>query len=212
MQEFVRKGATLVFVSHNLTAISTLCKSVLVLRHGVPLFQGQVSLGIQKYHSFYEEDKQSATVELLDVRLCSRDGEERDVFEPGERARLEIRLKATKSVRDAHVGVQIHTADGQLVFVTATSQLTGQKLTLAAGEIVRISFSLDLNIHGNVFLLGFVMTPEIEVAGEWLYYNPRLKRIIMTDTRKSKGFLYMDPSVELQLEKEVPSVVVVKPA
>jgi lipopolysaccharide transport system ATP-binding protein len=206
MCEFVQRGATLVFVSHNLTAISTLCKSVLVLRYGVPVFQGDVSSGIQKYHSFYEEDTKSNSVELVDVHLRSADGEERDVFEPGEKAVLDVHLKALKDLRDAHAGLQIHTADGQLVFVTATSRLTGKKLSLMQGEQARITFSLDLNIHGNVFLLGFTMTPEIEVPGEWLYYNPRLKRIIMTDGRKSQGFLHLNPSVEVQLETETPKI------
>jgi len=202
MQEFVRCGATLVFVSHNLTAITTLCKNVLVLRRGVPIFQGDVSTGIQKYHSFYEEETKSAAIELLDVSLRSSSGDERDVFEPGEKVLFEIRLKALKALNHCHPGLQIHTSDGQLIFVTATSRLTNKKLTLAQGETVRLSFSLDLNIHGNVFLLGFTVTPEIEVPGEWLYYNPRLKRIIMTDSRKSQGFLHMNPSVEMYVESE----------
>lgn len=208
MKEFVQQGATLVFVSHNLTAISTLCKSILVLRYGVPVFQGAISEGIQKYHSFYEEDTKSNAVELLDVNLQSADGRERDVFEPGDKAFFEIHLKALKDIRNVHAGVQIHTADGQLVFVTATSRLTDKKLTLAKGETARLRFSLDMNIHGNVFLLGFTMTPEIEVPGEWLYYNPRLKRIIMTDGRKCQGFLHLNPSVEVQLENEVNNVAV----
>lgn len=202
MQEFVRRGATLVFVSHNLTAISTLCKSVIVLRYGVPVFRGDVSAGIQKYHSFYEEDTRSKTVEILDVRLKSADGEERDVFEPGEKAVLDVHLKALTSIRNAHAGLQIHTADGQLVFVTATSRLTNKRLNLEQGQTARVTFSLDLNMHGGVFPLGFTLTPEIEVPDEWLYYNPRLKRIIMTDARKCQGFLHLNPSVEVRLERE----------
>jgi lipopolysaccharide transport system ATP-binding protein len=206
MREFVKRGSTIIFVSHNLTAISTLCKSVLVLRYGVPIYHGDVSTGIQKYHAFYEEETRSGSFELLNVRLRSAVGEERDIFEPGEKAFVEIELKALKDIRHAHAGLQVHTADGQLVFVTATSRLGGKKLSLMKGEQARITFALDLNIHGNVFLLGFTMTPEIEVPGEWLYYNPRLKRIIMTDGRKSQGFLHLNPSVEVQLQIETPKI------
>jgi lipopolysaccharide transport system ATP-binding protein len=203
MQEFVRRGATLAFVSHNLTAVSTLCKSVLVLRSGVPIFQGDVSAGIQKYHSFYEGETKSSSIELLDVHLCSVSGQERDIFEPGEKAVFKVRIKALKDLQNTHPGLQIHTSDGQLVFVTATSRLTDKKLSLAKGESAHFTFTLDLNIHGNVFLLGFTVTPEIETPDEWLYYNPRLKRIIMTDSRKSQGPIYMNPSVELQMDGEV---------
>ena len=141
-------------------------------------------------------------VELSEVSLRSMEGEERDIFEPGEKAIFEIQLKALKDIHDAHAGLQIHTADGQLVFVTATSRLTNKRLNLAAGETARITFSLDLNIHGNVFLLGFTVTPELEVPGEWIYFNPRLKRVIMTDGRKCQGFLHLNPSVVLQVENE----------
>jgi lipopolysaccharide transport system ATP-binding protein len=207
MREFVKRGATVIFVSHNLTAISTLCKSVLVLRYGVPMYHGDVSTGIQKYHSFYEEDTKSSSFELVNFQLRSVAGQERDVFEPGEKVIFEVDLKALRDIRNAHAGLQIHTADGQLVFVTATSRLTAKKLSLMEGEQAKITFSLDLNIHGNVFLLGFTMTPEIEVPGEWLYYNPRLKRIIMTDGRKSQGFLHLNPSVEVKvLESETSNI------
>lgn len=202
MKEFVRKGATLVFVSHNLTAISTLCKNVLVLRYGVPVFQGDVSAGIQKYHSFYEEETKSAAIELLEVRLSASNREERDIFEPGQRVIFEVRLRALKDLHNCHPALHVHTTDGQLIFVTATSRLTEQKLNLSAGESAKLSFSLDLNIHGNVFLLGFGVTPEIEVPGEWLYYNPRLRRIVMTDSRKSQGLLYMNPGIELVYEDD----------
>lgn len=199
MQDFVRRGATVIFVSHNLTAISTLCRSVLVLRYGVPMYHGDVSTGIQKYHSFYEEETKSGCFELLSVQLRSVNGEERDLFDPGEKAIFEVEVKALRNVRNVHAGLQLHTADGQLIFVTATSRLTTSKLSLSEGERAKIAFSLDLNIHGNVFLLGLTMTPEIEVPGEWLYYNPRLRRIIMTDSRRCQGFVHLNPTVAVDL-------------
>jgi lipopolysaccharide transport system ATP-binding protein len=202
MREFVQNGATLVFVSHNLTAISTLCKNVLVLRYGVPVFHGGVSAGIQKYHSFYEEEMRSSVVELTSVRLKAADGVEREIFEPGERAILEVELKALSAISNAHAGLQVHTADGQLIFVTATSRLTNKRLNLVAGESARVAFTLDLNMYGGVFLLGFTVSPELEVPGSWLYYNPRLRKIVMTDDHRNLGFLHLNPTAELSLETE----------
>ena len=56
MKEFTRDGTTLIFVSHNLAAVSSLCKSALLLKHGEPIYQGDVRTAIGKYYSFYEED------------------------------------------------------------------------------------------------------------------------------------------------------------
>src|SRR5664279_2884367 len=78
MKDFVRKGTSLVFVSHNMTAISSLCRSALVLRNGEQVFHGDVSSAMQKYHSFYEEQTSSEHLELLSTRLCSDTGEDRE--------------------------------------------------------------------------------------------------------------------------------------
>jgi len=197
MKEFMRKGTSLVFVSHNMTAISTLCKSAIVLRKGQMIYQGGASQAIQAYHSFYENDRSSDHVELLEVRLRAGDGRERDVFHPGERVTFEVMLKALKPIHDAHPGLMIHTLDGQCVFVTATSRLSKKRVNLNPGETAEVVFTLDLNLQGNVFLLGFTMTPELERQGQWLYYNPNVKKVVMTDEHKSQGIVFLNPSAEL---------------
>jgi lipopolysaccharide transport system ATP-binding protein len=201
MQEFVRRGTSLVFVSHNMTAVSTLCKSALVLRKGQAVFTGGVSQAIQAYHSFYESERLSEHVELVESRLIGRRGEVRDVFEPGETVAFEVTLKALRDVRDAHPGLMVHTTDGQCVFVTATSRLSNKRLHLDQGEHATVSFGLDLNLQGGVFLLGFTITPELERPGEWLYYNPNLKKIVMVDQQKAQGFVYMNPTAEIKMSE-----------
>lgn len=200
MQEFLRGGSTLLFVSHNLTAVSTLCRQTLVLRYGVPLYCGDTSTAIQKYHSLYEDDFKSGAAELTVVKLTSQDGSETDVFSPGETATLEVHVKALQTIKNAHAGLQVHTADGQCIFVTATSRLSGERLNLLPGQTAKLSFTLDLNVHGNVFLLGFTISPEVETPGEWIYYNPRLRKIVVTDKRKSHGLVYLNPTVKLAFE------------
>lgn len=203
MREFVQKGTSLIFVSHNMTAVSTLCTSALLLRKGEPVYQGDVSTAMQRYHSFYAEHTSSEHVELIDTQLRGNTGEERDVFRPGEKITFEVTLRALADIRDAHPGLMIHTVDGQCVFVTATSRLSTQRLNLKKGECATVVFGLDMNLQSNVFLLGFTVTPEIEVPGEWLYYNPRLKQIVMRDEHRSHGFVYLNPRAELIFEPDV---------
>jgi lipopolysaccharide transport system ATP-binding protein len=199
MQEFVRKGTSLIFVSHNMTAISTLCKNAVVLRKGEAVYQGSVSQAIQAYHSFYENERTSEHLELIDVQLTGQDGEKRDVFRPGEKVTFGVTLRALHNIRDAHPGLMIHTVEGQCVFVTATSRLSKKRLNLDKGESASVSFSLDLNLQGSVFLLGFTVTPELERSGEWLYYNPNLRKFVMTDEHKAQGFVFLNPSAELNV-------------
>lgn len=198
MRDFVRRGTSLVFVSHNMTAVSTLCTSALLLRKGDPVFQGEVSTAVQKYHSFYEEEMPGDEIEVVEVRLKSDGGEEREVFEPGEAIRFEIMLKARAEIRNAHAAMLIHTVDGQLIFDTATSKLLpGERLNLRKGESARIVFRLEMNLRGGVFKLGFTVTSEIEVTGQFMYWHGCLKRIVMTEEHEANGIVHLNPQAEI---------------
>jgi len=197
MQQFCRQGTTLVFVSHNLTAVSTLCTAALVLKSGTPVFRGDISGAIQKYHSFYEADLKSRHLEIVDSRLMVNGGSDANVIEPGARVVFEVEVKALAEIRDAHPGVQVHTPDGQCLFATAASRLTKDRLNLLPGQSATLVFSFDMNLQGGVFLLGFTVSPEIETPGEWLYYNPRLKRLVLTEDRRCAGVLHLNPSLDI---------------
>jgi lipopolysaccharide transport system ATP-binding protein len=204
MRDFVQKGTSLVFVSHNMTAVSTLCKQALLLRSGEPVFQGDVSTAVQKYHAFYEEETAGKEVEVIEVRLKSANGEEREVFAPGEEIRLEVTLKAVTDVRNAHAALLIHTADGQLLFDTATSKLLeGERLNLSKGESAMIVFTLDMNLRGGVFSLGFTVTSEIEVPGQFMYYHGCLKRVVMMGEREANGLVHLNPRAEIWRARKI---------
>jgi lipopolysaccharide transport system ATP-binding protein len=204
MRDFVRRGTSLVFVSHNMTAISTLCTRALLLRKGEPLFQGDVSTAVQKYHTFYEEEMGSEEVEVIDVRLKSESGEERDVFEPGEEISFEVTLRARADIRNAHAALLIHTADGQLLFDTATSRLLdGERLNLTKGECATIVFRLDMNLRGGVFRLGFTVTSEIEVRDQFMYWHGCLKRIVMRGEHEANGVVHLNPRAEIWTVREL---------
>ena len=49
MEEFVRQGVAIVFVSHNLTAISQLCRRTLMLKSGMAVSQGHTQDVIAEY-------------------------------------------------------------------------------------------------------------------------------------------------------------------
>jgi len=201
MREFLRNGTSVVFVSHNMTAISALCKRALLLRKGVPVYLGDTSTAIQKYHSFFEEEATGKDVELLDVRVRNADGVETEAFEPGEEIVLDLRLKACADLNNAHAALLIHTEEGQLVFDTATSLLLDKKkLTLRAGEVAKIAFKLNMNLRSGTFLLGFTVTSEIEIPGQFIYYNGNIKRVIMTGERRSNGIVYLNPRAEVCVE------------
>ncbi len=198
MTEFKKQGTAIVFVSHNLSAVSSICSRVLLLRKGEAVFQGDVPTGIRKYYEFYEHEILSSEVEIEHVVLRSQAGEERQVFQPGEKVAVEIRIRALSALRGVHASLMIHTLEGQFVFDTATSRLSGRRLDLTKGQSARLVFLLDMNLQNRVFLLGFnVKAPEDQ---DYLYYNPRLKRIVVSGEPISNGIVFLNPRLQVIAE------------
>jgi lipopolysaccharide transport system ATP-binding protein len=199
MHEFTRNGTTLVFVSHNLTAIGSLCKNGLLLNKGVPVFQGDVQGAIQKYYALYEEDTKSSDLEITGVRLTDSQGREREVFDPGEGAIFTVQMKALADIANAHACAYLRTRDGQPLFDTATSRYSDTRLTLAKGEYATAVFRMNLNLQNGVFPLGFSVSSEFDEY--FIYCNMGLKQVVMTGNQKSNGFVHLNPHAELYLGK-----------
>jgi len=199
MREFTRNGTTLIFVSHNLTAVGTLCKSALLLNRGIPVFQGDVQNAIKRYYALYAEDTKSNALEIAKVRLTDCTGAEREVFEPGETAVFTIQMKALADISNAHACMYIRTRDGQPLFDTATSRYSDTRLTLARGECATAVFRMTLNLQDGVFPLGFSVSSEFDEY--FVYCNMGLKQLVMTGNRKANGFVFLDPQAELLIGK-----------
>jgi lipopolysaccharide transport system ATP-binding protein len=201
MREFTRNGTSLIFVSHNMTAVSSLCSQALLLRKGVPLYQGDSNLAIQKYHSLYVNDTAKGTAVAVEACLKDSSGLEREVFRPGETLTLEATVTALEDIPPSYPALLVYTADSKFVFDTATSRLLENgsgKLTLKKGERATISFTVDLNLRGGVFLLGFNISQEIDVPGVFIYENSSLKRIVISGDSRSGGVVHLNPRAELR--------------
>jgi lipopolysaccharide transport system ATP-binding protein len=197
MREFTRNGTTLVFVSHNLTAVGALCKNALLLHKGIPVFQGEVQAAIKQYHALYEQDTKSGAMEILSVHLTDVAGREREVFNPGDAAVFKVQLRALAAISNAHACMYVTSRDGQPLFNTATSRHGSGRLTLKPGETATAAFRLNLNLQDNAFMLGFSVSSEFDEY--FIYCNMGLKQVVMTGNRKSNGFIHLNPQAELHI-------------
>lgn len=59
MKDAASQGRTVLFVSHNLTAVASLCNKGIVLDHGRLLFQGEANTAIQEYYKLSKKDQRN---------------------------------------------------------------------------------------------------------------------------------------------------------
>jgi lipopolysaccharide transport system ATP-binding protein len=100
-----QRGSTILFVSHNMFSIKTMCPRVIYLRKGEVVFDGPTDEGL----GLYERDSklstlrwfhptEASTAEITNVELFSEDGRPKTVFDFSERLRIRISYRAPKAV------------------------------------------------------------------------------------------------------------------
>ncbi len=108
-----QKGATILFVSHNMHSIKTMCERVIYLKKGQIVFDGPTGQGLKLYESDsrlqdapWFRDGAHAPIKFTDVQLLNERGEAASVFDHGERMIVRLKYKAHERVErpDFRVG------------------------------------------------------------------------------------------------------------
>ena len=140
-----REGRTVLFVSHNLQAIRTFCRRVLVLDHGSLLFDGPVEEGIERYmrsvpslidlHKSGLKDRLNRTsgaVRFTAITALDQTEKATWRFQSGDTVRLRFSYEVLEPVRDLGFLLMFRAAiDGQQI-TTIREPLSDRPL--AAGQ------------------------------------------------------------------------------
>jgi lipopolysaccharide transport system ATP-binding protein len=122
MREAGEGGRTVVFVSHNMAAISSLCKKTVVLKNGKIGFEGDVESGIDYYLGDADHVKGFADLnnrksklwkqhkafsKLLSIETLDVNDKRQSIFKMGGCLKIKIRLEITDDKENIEVGVFI---------------------------------------------------------------------------------------------------------
>ncbi len=91
MHEVSSGGRTILFVSHNMGAIESMCDRVLVLNEGEVIFAGETKEGIQKYIGLGKDSQSASSVDL--EKYGKRIGKKNDT----------VRLKWLRIFQEGHI-------------------------------------------------------------------------------------------------------------
>ena len=123
--DFKREGGTIVFVSHDPSAVERLCDRAIMLDAGRIVEAGAAAEVVSAYHrrvvtrpadaASRRNGGSSGRCRVHEVRATAGDGTARDRFVEGEPMALEVWLYAEEEIEDASVTVGIRDADGRPV-------------------------------------------------------------------------------------------------
>jgi ABC-type polysaccharide/polyol phosphate transport system ATPase subunit len=153
MNEDIRSGTTVVFVSHNLRAVSTLCARSLLLERGSVRQIGPTNEIIKAYleraHDGRARDPER-DISITKVWLGPADDSQVQ-FETDEYVDVVIEATARTPHKEMSVVLEIVDENQYPVFETCTERLGGGPLALGAGETLRVTFRVQLRLAQGTY-------------------------------------------------------------
>jgi lipopolysaccharide transport system ATP-binding protein len=158
-----RKGATILFVSHNMFSIKSMCQRVIYLKHGRIAFDGPVEPGLKLYEddgrlapaTWFRDDADPAIV-IKDLALLDEEGNARSVFEFGERMRVRIRYEASQPVDEPHFLFSFLRSD-QVLCCNFSTEMDNLGLKRLHGEGVIELLTPPLKLVAEMYTISIVV-------------------------------------------------------
>ena len=127
MQDVSTGGRTVLFVSHNLGAISRLCNRCLLLDGGRLIASGPTAGVVQNYMTsglvqrpeYTQASNSQKAMNLLRVALRGSDGEVRSEIRYDESLSFEFDYETNQPVTGTSLGIMVYTLDGTCAFTSA---------------------------------------------------------------------------------------------
>jgi len=170
MGTVARHGRTVLFVSHNMGAVVSLCSRALLLDAGRLILDADPITAAARYQATLTAPAQmtdlataehfgSGKARFVSLRCVPerRDGTTREMMCPGSRLRIEMRIEAFAAVESANVGITIYDATGYRL-VDANTAMQGRFVSMAPGDEAEIAFTLDdVRLKPGTYLVGLWM-------------------------------------------------------
>ena len=163
MREIMAGDATIIFVSHNIRAVATLCKRSLLLDHGRVAQIGDSNEVIKAYLTRGHQARvlgPESDIHITNVSLGPPNSS-RVTFETEEFVEITVEATARTPHGDMTVLIQIVDDNQYVIFETCTQRLGAGPLELGAGATLRCTFRVQLRLgpgtyHVNAFLHRYV--------------------------------------------------------
>lgn len=190
MREIGTQGRTILFVSHNMSAVRSLCAQALIVEKGAVVAQGEINETVDEYLSRINcSESQSQTVEtntfsVDSVEIESATGPVIKTFDP---VQVKVRFVPKVDIQDPGLYVSILTTESRRLtgldlkdFITTASLPAGQRAELGftIESLPLLPGSYQLEIHLKDMARGLIeivpQTFEFEVAETEVYGGRKL--------------------------------------
>ena len=206
IEEFKKRGKTLLFVSHDMETVVKICDRVLLLDQGKIVERGEprevtddyLRMGLHKQgEPLAQRDWGSREAQIQIVKITNVSGNETDQFLLHDTIIMEINYRANQRLENPVFGFSIADQDGNICFGSNT-QLADLPIQTIEGEgIVRAVLS-DLPLLRGKYFLSF----SIHSSDHLVNYHRKenTHKIIVNSKLEEIGYIHMKAQWEMKRE------------
>ncbi len=174
IQEFRAGGGSIIFVSHDMGAVKTLCDSAIMLDKGhmidsgepkdvvdfyqhmilKKMHQGDVPVQIKKIEKEKKVNNSGIStgeVELVSFRIFDENNMEISFIESEKTIKIVYEVKSLKDLDEPHFGLMIRNNLGLSVFETNTYCMKIKTEKLSKGQIAKIEWAMDFPLSPGAY-------------------------------------------------------------
>ncbi len=195
LHRLLDSGVTLLFVSHNLDSVKSLCRRGVYLHKGAPVFVGPTEQAVDRYLSQVRETTTKRAVEKIEklaearevvapvesdlrygtghaqvesVRMLDTHGQEREEFGYGERVVIEASVRAMIDLERVDVAFTLRDQTGVDLFGATAVREGAKPPRLRTGELAVIRFSFRNNLRPGPYGISLSISRRPDELGDGL--------------------------------------------
>lgn len=216
IREFQEQGTTLLIVSHDQSAIQSLCNRAILLENGVMIKDGNPEEVFDFYNAIIaEKENRTVKVKQLEsgkiqtssgtgeaqvesITLLNRLDEPVEFVNVGDTVTLNIVVKVNKALPELVVGYMLKDRLGQPVFGTNTYHLNNILHNLSEGERITFCFSFPINLGiGSYSVATALHTSDTHISNNYEWRDMAFVfNVVNPDKDQFVGVSWIPPKFE----------------
>ncbi len=203
MQAFLKQGVAVVFVSHDLSAVSRFCDRAMVLDRGHVIFAGASGDAIGHYYGActpYSPDRgatEDPLVRVSDICLRDRFGREVSTVAPGDIVRFEYDVSFDVDVSRPSYGLALVRVEDHLtLFETSSTRLGVESPPVHRGGRHHVSYEFQVNLPPGEYSVGLHVRERDAMC--YAVEDAHAGRIMVVGPKNSGGVVHVDPQVQVE--------------
>ena len=198
MASVLSSGATVVFVSHNMEAVASLCTRSLLLERGRVVNIGASREVVREYMGAGQPRRAAGLgleASISRVQMRGRDGPANH-FRAGEKGYIDVEICGHAPCERLAIIISVSTPDAVKVFNTSTERLGLNSFSLREGQKLLGTFGLDLHLATGTYYVT-ALIHRYDIQRDYDQWESAQTFFVSAD-RDSRGIANLYPEVSLR--------------